>query len=578
MKNRLLPLLAIFLLLCPPLFAFDPQTNTIDDGNLTFFILNTGTFGFDPYLTRDNYTGLYYPGNTYKGIMAGGGIWIAGKRDTTWYLTVSGDDSEFLPGPIGADGKPADTLLPIYKITRGEDYLQNDDYRNWPGSLGAPEDLFGNPLITGSQSLFTIFNDADTAAHVFEGFSSGIPLRVEVKLYAHTWDNDYQFVDTMYTQIIELDYTITNRSGTEIESCIVSIFADPDIGFGRTDRIGTNAATSSAYVYDEANFDSDFGQLPPVVGIALLGTEAASANYYYPCASVFPECYNVNEFWEALSLVKGNRPNGEPYIDASTRRPTKFPYDGNPLDSSGWVSTLSRDYRFLLNTAPVDLAAGDSIKLRAALIVAKGSSSREGTQRFLQTAAMLRQLHQSDTTAPVITVDGPTTPLPEMLDFDEAAGDIPSERVLNFTNTTGFTQTINIASSHPLYVRATPASFELGPRQQKSVSVLSSTPYDHETNPQLMILSNGFERNLQTIALRITPATLTAIGDANSDAKFDFADLLAMIGFLYRGQAIQVPIRQIDADCDWRFSLADLVAFINYIYESSALPCRRLPE
>lgn len=403
MRNLLIALLTT-LLACESAFAVYPQAKVIDDGALAFFILNTGSFGVDFEFTRESFAGLYYPGNTIKGLMAGGGIWVAGKKNGNWRLTISGDDSEFSPGPVGDNGLPADTTFRPYKITRGENYLLNDDYRHWPAASGAPVDAFGRPLILGSQALYTMFSDTDSAQHIFEGFAGTLPLGVEVKLYAHTWDNDYQLFDTMLAQVVFLDYTITNISDSVIDSCIISTYADPDIGFGRTDRIGSRADLQCAYLYDEANFDSEYGVSPPVVGMTFLTTLAGSMNYYYPCSIAFPECVRVDTLPEVLNLIRGLRPNGQPYFNPITTFPTTFPFDGDPSDSSGWISSLSRDYRFLLNTLPVDLAPGDSITLRAALVVAQGSSTKNGVRRFLETVAMLRSLQNSDTLNPVIKI------------------------------------------------------------------------------------------------------------------------------------------------------------------------------
>ena len=391
-------------LLASSAFAVFPQAKTINDGNLTLFVLNTGSFGVDPERTRRGFAGLYYPRDTYNAIMAGGGIWVAGKKDGDWRITISGDESEFVPGPVGPDGLPADTTFRLYKITRGEDYAQNDDYRNWPASLGAPVDLFGRPLLRGSQSIFALFNDLDTASHVFTGFSGTPPLGIEVKLNAYTWDNDYQLYDSMMTQTIILEYTIINGGGEPIDSCIVSIYADPDIGFSNNDRVGSKAELQCAYLYNDSNIDSDLGDAPPVVGMAVLENLAGSMNYYYPCSRFYPECVAVDTLPEVLNLMRGLRPTGQPYFNPVTTFPTTFPFDGNPVDSTGWVNDLSRDYRFLLNTLPKNLAPGDSIKLKAALIVAKGTSTKNGVSRFLETASLLRNLQKADTLEPAFTI------------------------------------------------------------------------------------------------------------------------------------------------------------------------------
>jgi hypothetical protein len=171
------------------------QVTALDDGNLYLFVSNNGTFAFDSSASRSGYAGLYYPKNTDRWVMSGGGIWVAGKKGDEWRVTISGAESEFVSGPA-YPRIPAASPFPLYKITRGENYALNDDYRNWPSALGAPIDAFGQPLIMGSQCLFTLFNDTDTAAHVFD-IAGTLPLGVEVTLYAYTYDNAYQTYDTI---------------------------------------------------------------------------------------------------------------------------------------------------------------------------------------------------------------------------------------------------------------------------------------------------------------------------------------------------------------------------------------------
>ncbi len=397
-------LFVLVLILVAPSFA--QVVRSIDDGSLTFFVHNNGTFGYDPYETKGDIWGLYYPGDSRRGLMAGGGIWVAGKVGGDWRITISGDASEFVPGPRRGEVAEVDSAFPIYKITRGENYDLNPDYGNWPASLGAPINALGQPLQIGSQNLWTMFNDGDSASHIFQGFSSIEPLGVEVRLHAYTWDNNFQLYDTLMAQVIFLDYTITNVSDSTIDSCIISIFADPDIGFSRNDRLGTNPQLQAAYIYDESDFDSDYGDYPPVVGMTILRNRALSANFYYGCSSQYPECIPVDTLPEVINLIKGLRANGLPHFDPITSLPKLYPFDGDPSDSTGWLADLSRDYRFLLNTIPDTLRPGESIHLTAALVVARGNSTRDGVGKWLEFVGRLRELYQSDTLAPGLKAFG----------------------------------------------------------------------------------------------------------------------------------------------------------------------------
>jgi outer membrane protein assembly factor BamB len=65
------------------------QVTALDDGNLYLFVSNNGTFAFDSSASRSGYAGLYYPKNTDRWVMSGGGIWVAGKKGDEWRVTIS---------------------------------------------------------------------------------------------------------------------------------------------------------------------------------------------------------------------------------------------------------------------------------------------------------------------------------------------------------------------------------------------------------------------------------------------------------------------------------------------------------
>jgi hypothetical protein len=376
------------------------EVTTLDDGGLYLFVSNNGTFAFDSTASRGEYSGLYYPKDTYRRVMSGGGIWVAGKKGDQWRVTISGDESEFVSGPA-YDRTPATSPFPIYKITRGENYALNDDYRNWPTTLGAPIDAFGQPIIMGSQCLYTLFNDTDSAAHGFN-ISGTLPLGVEVKMYAYTYDNTYQTYDTMMTQVVFMEYTITNRSGEMIDSCIVTIYGDPDIGFSSDDLIGSDVETGMAYCYSEGSHDQYYGGMTPAVGICFLNERASSSNFFYSYGRNDPPSARLDSLYKTINLVRGLRLLGEPYIDSSTMSPTRFPFSGNPIDSTGWIDTLTEDYRFVINTSPTSLPAGDSIKVVAALIVARGETNKESIKKLLETTRSVRDIYRENAAALLI--------------------------------------------------------------------------------------------------------------------------------------------------------------------------------
>ncbi|MCX6833465.1 MAG: hypothetical protein NT028_15305 [candidate division Zixibacteria bacterium] len=221
-----------------------------------------------------------------------------------------------------------------------------------------------------------------------------------MKLYAYTYDNTYQTYDTMMTQVVFFEYTITNRSSEMIDSCIVTIYGDPDIGYSSDDRVGSDVETGMAYCYSEGSHDQYYGGMTPAVGICLLNDRASSTNFYYFYRRNDPPSARLDSLYKTINLVRGLQLMGEPYIDSSTMLPTKFPFSGNPVDSTGWINTLSEDYRFVINASPISLPAGDSIKVVAALIVARGETNKESVRKLLATTRSVREIYRQNVAAP----------------------------------------------------------------------------------------------------------------------------------------------------------------------------------
>lgn len=373
---------------------------TLDAGNMLLFVSNDGSFAYDPNQTREGNSGLYYPKNSYKWVMSGGGIWVAGKVGDQWRVTISGGGSEFVSGPAYHRRVSVDPF-PVYLINRNENHALNDDYRNWPVTLGAPVNAVGQPLISGAQALFTLFNDTDSAAHKFK-ISGTPPLGVEVKLYAYTYDNIYQTLDTTISQVVFLDYTVTNQSQETIDSCIVSIYADPDLGYEGNDRVGCDSLLSASYCYNETEFDAYYGHHVPVAGVCMLDSRASSINFYYNYFRSDPPGAKLDSLYKTINLVNGLTLTGKKYIDSVTHQPTGFPYNGNPVDGTGWINKLSRDYKTVLNLAPISLGAGDSVRVEAAIIVAQEATVHESIQRFRELTQMVKSIYDADTTKPRI--------------------------------------------------------------------------------------------------------------------------------------------------------------------------------
>ncbi len=180
----------------------------IDANNVLMFVTNKGSFAYDQGGTFGRNDGFYYPyygfdniqnGTANRALCYAAGICIAGVNSSTGdtLVSVSIFSDDYWPGPMSGGtfipGADTDSLYRVYKIY--SDSLAsnpNKDYLEWPSSMGAPVDSLGNPLLTGKQTLWSVYNDANSAVHINDA-SSAVGLGVEIQhtVWADTADGIY---------------------------------------------------------------------------------------------------------------------------------------------------------------------------------------------------------------------------------------------------------------------------------------------------------------------------------------------------------------------------------------------------
>ncbi len=86
-----------------------------------------------------------------------------------------------------------DSLYRVYKIySDSMSSNPNQDYLDWPSSMGAPVDSLGNPLLTGKQTLWSVYNDANSAVHLNDASSAvGLGIEVQHTVWADTGEGIY---------------------------------------------------------------------------------------------------------------------------------------------------------------------------------------------------------------------------------------------------------------------------------------------------------------------------------------------------------------------------------------------------
>src|SRR4030067_2255098 len=137
MKKLFLIKVAFFLILSASVLAFpDKKMNAVKNGD--YFTEKFDVNAIESTLSNyghlvfheSNYAGMFWPKGSGKVIDYASALWLVGKKGIEIRTAVTEYQSEFVPGPIRADGEK----YRIYKINRDG----TGDWDVWPFDIGAP--------------------------------------------------------------------------------------------------------------------------------------------------------------------------------------------------------------------------------------------------------------------------------------------------------------------------------------------------------------------------------------------------------------------------------------------------------
>lgn len=229
---------------------------------------------------------------------------------------------------------PADVSAPF------RDVNQDGVYNPYDGDYPHPPALV--PDVLAGQMLWTIFNDAHGKFH-------GVPVGVDVQFTA--WALDCSG-DNLLNETVFFSYTITNRSGTTLDSVAVALWNDPQIGALTDDFSGTNAPLNSTFAYNNSNLDTNlytldpnrFGINPPAVSMTYLNQPLYKSMFHYivqicdpPSALLEPS--EPEEFFHNLH---GRWRDGSPLVYGGDGhygqgQPTDYAFPGDPNNPADWT-------------------------------------------------------------------------------------------------------------------------------------------------------------------------------------------------------------------------------------------------
>jgi len=369
---------------------------------------------------KDGFLWSFYA--TYPSLTAGGSSYRSGLQP-----------GQILPGKVPSN--PNDSRFKIWKIKKNweslppsleKDRLQYD-YINWPIDLGAPwEDINLNgfydpgidkPKFYGDETNWFIMNDLDTTKTIALFGSKPIGLEIHSYIFGYKKEN-------FLNDVIFKKYKIINKSSKNLENFIFSYWADPDIGNRFDDYCGGDISLNLAYCYNTSNYDSIWGESPPVIGYSILQGPKQTATiidsaffndkwikgYKNLRARAFiintpPEQGRLMIYIEPHKGSHAGTPyalrnyqqgagyQGEYIYDPITFVGTRFWLTGDPVsgigwyEGPGWPSTLyttprpdDGNRRMLISTHPFTFAVNDTQEVVIVIMAARGSSNLQGIE------------------------------------------------------------------------------------------------------------------------------------------------------------------------------------------------------
>jgi len=334
----------------------------MDINRLNGMIYNNGIWFND--VQRSDW-GLEWPKGSQLSPFYGGGQWIGAKvNNEVRVASVIHDATEFQPGIIKSDGTPDNPNNPAYRWY----VLEPDgvgDWNNWPVNQGAPVDADGKPLLLGDKTAFCVWNDM--GEHL-EFATNKLGSEIRQTLFA------FNRADAIGDMVF-IKWQIINKGSADWDSTYLSIWADPDIGDGNDDFVGSDPELGLGYCYNATNQDQNYGAAPPAVGVDFFqgpiidkpgstvtlnnGTVLQDKTMLKMTAFIF---YNNNDSntgnpftsGDVWNYMRGYWKDKTPITDPSGVK-TPFMFNGDPETNTGWLDSDAFDRRFLMTTGPFSM-------------------------------------------------------------------------------------------------------------------------------------------------------------------------------------------------------------------------------
>ena len=418
--------------------SYVDTTRRLDINELTLFVANDGILGAE----RATWSGgLLFPRGASTSVLFASGLWVGARVSGELRVTAAHYASEYSPGAMigGVADDPAKSEYRVWKVSRWtgnpsdtahversgtelaadptldpllhhgwSEYLANAvphgaPVRTWdlpvPGGGTVPVQ---GPDVPGDLMLWSVFNDADASRHVQEPGSTpplGIEVRQSVFGYAGTGPAG---------QMAFVRWRIVHRGAQPLDSLVVAMWLDSDLGGHTDDFVGSDTTRSLGFAYNAFSSDGYYLWRPPAFGVDLLDESFDPTRGRTLGMDAFAGFFKGRDpvtAAQAWALMRGAPWEGRP--------PEAGPYDltGDPVMNTGDLDRNPADRRMLVARHHGTLMPGDSVDVTLVLAVGQGLNRLDSITQLLclddQAQAIREQGFPHPPPAPVACPAGP---------------------------------------------------------------------------------------------------------------------------------------------------------------------------
>ena len=325
------------------------------------------------------------------------------------------------------------------KVAANRQYTVNyDSWASWPVDLGAPytevngipgyqpdfnggdRPGIGNSQASPDEIIWTVFMDytnCTNSIHQSQLSLPGgtLPLGVEIQMTA------FAFLSPGLTDMYFVKWKVINKSNDVWDSVYTAIGNDADIGNqSDDDAAGCDSVNNVGFIYNFDNSDDGgYGAAPPCIGFkylqspyvytgnpadstflpydTLIGYRSLGLTSYNTFLNGGNECSgDPDQAVYAYNFMRGRDGCGTPLTNWTTGGPSKYRFNGNACQRSGWYDSTAGDKRFLQCSGPFVMNPLDTQVIVIGAFVGRGSNNLNSVCVLLDNASRVQTFYNSN--------------------------------------------------------------------------------------------------------------------------------------------------------------------------------------